>query len=117
MDLLYLKRFGKGGHHEACSSIAIHPSPFVMNDGRVRVLTLGHTHEGGLLTSLRGLGSAKSSVYGFVLSHLLDISSRGGVVKQVEGKVEGGRLMDERAIGKFLTNRLNFEAHSLIANI
>jgi len=97
MDMLYLKRFGKGGHHEACSSIAFHPSPIVNSD-MVRVITLGHTQEGGLLTSLRGLGSSKSTVYGFLLCHQLELTRSRGVVKKVEGKVEGGRLVDERAV-------------------
>ena len=97
MEMLYLKRFGKGGHHEACSSIAFHPSPF-SNDNIVRLVTLGHTHEGGLLTSLRGLGTPKSTVYGFLLSHQLEIVSSRGAVREVGGKVEGGRLIDERVV-------------------
>lgn len=89
MDLLYTRRFGKSSVDETCSSLSVVPS-----NGKVRVVTAGHTYAGGLLTTLRSLGSPLSKVYGFLLS--LDLNINSG--SSVSGRIEGASLSNNHAV-------------------
>jgi len=89
MKVVYARRFGTESTPEACSAVMYTPS---VSD-TARAITLGHTEEGGLLTSLRSKGSRKASTYGFMMDFDIGLTKKNGKVVDVSGKIDGGRLM------------------------
>ncbi len=87
MHLDYSRRFGKSGIDEACDAISVVHDQI---NGKTRVVSSGHTVQGGFLTSLRNFGAPPSTVYGF----MLDLELSGSAV----GKLRGGSLMYDHQV-------------------
>ena len=93
--LIFADRFGSSDVPEACSAISL-----MNNNGNTAgVITVGHTEEGGFLTSLRPLGSLKSKMYGFMLNlnfkfEMTDTRG-GGDVLSAKRVSDGGMLFND----------------------
>lgn len=87
MSLDYSRRFGKRGVSEACTALSVVPS----SGGKTRVITSGHTGEGGFLTTFRKLGTPFSAVYGFLLE--IDIED-----DSLFGTLHGGSLLNDHSV-------------------
>jgi len=93
MTLAYASRFGKSNFDEACSALS-----FVPVNGKTKIITAGHTDQGGFLTALRQLGAPISTVYGFLLSLELDIIQKPLGITDVTGKLAGVSLINDHMV-------------------